>query len=149
MLFAMLFVYLRGLMQENCVNGRISGCDEKYVLVTVDTENDCRGCGLKNVCSSKTIEFERSELSGRVEIGQRVELTYEKVLQTSALVYLLPVAFFFAGILFSKYLLHVPNELIQFLAALGFMSLAFLIIRKINNSNNRTQYKISVRPVKQ
>ncbi len=105
-------------MNDNCVSGKISGMSSTHYFVSIDSDGDCKGCGMSSLCSSKTIELEKTSIAENLKMGEKVNLEYKKVIQTSMIVYMLPILFFFLGIILSKWLLHIENELFQFLNAM-------------------------------
>ena len=136
-------------MQDQCVDGRVAINNEEKFIVALDSENSCSACGMKNVCSSKTIEFDKKQFPKlSFNVGQRVKIEYEKVVQTSLIVYMIPILFFFSGIVISQYVFHIENELIQFLWAIGATGLAFLFVNYLNKKLSDGNYKVNVKPVK-
>ena len=136
-------------MQDQCVDGKVALNNDEKFIVALDTENSCSDCGMKNICSSKTIEFDKKQFPIlSFEVGQRVKIEYEKVVQTSLIVYMIPILFFFAGIVVSQYVFHIKNEMIQFLAALGATGMAFIFVNYLNKKLSHGNYKVNVKPVK-
>jgi len=135
-------------MDDQCVNGRVAISDSEKFIIALDSENSCSACGMKNVCSSKTIEFNKKQFPKlSLKVGQLVKIEYEKVIQTSFIIYMIPVFFFFMGIIISQYGFHVENEMIQFLWAIGATGLAFLFVNLLNKKLSENKYKVNVKPV--
>ena len=134
-------------MNDNCVHGKISGMSPTHYFISIDSEGDCKGCSMSSVCSSKTIELEKTSIKENLKIGEKVNLEYRKVIQTSMIVYLLPISFFFSGIVLSKWLLHIENELYLFMNAMIATGLALGLVHYINNHFGESKFKVSVRPI--
>lgn len=134
-------------MDDYCVNGRISAANETHFIVSLDSDNSCKSCGLSNVCSDKKIEFSQDLYSGLVKIGQEVRVEYQKVIQTSLIIYLIPILFFFAGIVITQQLLNIQNELVIFASAMGSTGLAFVFISILNRTLSNTNYKVKITPI--
>lgn len=134
-------------MNDNCVHGKISGISPTHYLVSIDSEGDCKGCGMNNVCSSKTIELDKASIKGNLKIGEKVNLEYHKVIQTSMIVYMLPILFFFLGIVLSKWLFHIENEIFLFMNALIATGIALGLVHYINNHFGESKFKVNVKPI--
>ncbi|MBN1406806.1 MAG: SoxR reducing system RseC family protein [Calditrichaceae bacterium] len=134
-------------MNENCVSGKISGMSLTHYFISIDSEGDCKGCGMSGVCSSKTIELEKTSVTENFKVGEKISLQYEKVIQTSIIVYMLPIAFFFLGIILSKWLFHIENEIIQFLNAMIATGLALWLVHYINNHFSESKFKVNIKPI--
>ena len=134
-------------MIENCVSGKITGISPTHYLISIDSEGDCKGCGMSSVCSSKTIELEKKSLPNNLKIGEKVSLEYKKVVQTSLVVYMLPILFFFMGIILSKWLFHIENELFQFVNAIIGVALALGLVRYVNNHFSESKFKVNIKPI--
>jgi len=132
-------------MNENCVTGIIAGETPAHYLVAVDSEGECKGCGMSSVCSSKTIELEKAALTDRFKVGQKIQLEYKKVIQTSFIVYILPILFFFLGIGVTKLLLHSDNELLLFLNAILATGIALVLVSYIGKHYGNSTYKVNVK----
>ena len=141
------FIEIYEIMNDNCVFGKITGVSPTHYFVSIDSEADCKGCGMSSVCSSKTIELEKSYLAENLKIGEKVSLEYKKVVQTSLIVYMLPILFFFLGIILSKWLFHIENELFQFLNAVIATGLALGLVHYINNHFGASKFKVNIKPI--
>ncbi|MEJ2543663.1 MAG: SoxR reducing system RseC family protein, partial [Calditrichaceae bacterium] len=125
----------------------ISGISPTHYFVSIDSEGDCKGCGMSSVCSSKTIELEKTTVAENLKVGEKVSLEYKKVVQTSLIVYMLPILFFFLGIIISKWLFHIDNELFQFLNALVATGLALGLVHFINNHFGESKFNVNIKPI--
>ena len=134
-------------MNDNCVSGKISGMSSTHYFVSIDSDGDCKGCGMSSLCSSKTIELEKTSIAENLKMGEKVNLEYKKVIQTSMIVYMLPILFFFLGIILSKWLLHIENELFQFLNAMVATGLALGLVHYINNHFGESKFKVNIKPI--
>ena len=132
-------------MDENCVTGIISGESPTHYKVAVDSEGECKGCGMSSVCSSKTIELEKDTLSDHYKVGEKVQLEYKKVIQTSFIVYILPILFFFLGIGITKLILHSSYELLLFIDAIIATGISLVIVNFINKHYSNSTYKVNVK----
>jgi len=134
-------------MNDNCVSGKISGVSPTHYFVSIDSDGECKGCGMSSICSSKTIELERNAVNEDLKIGEKVNLEYKKVVQTSMIVYMLPILFFFLGIIISKWLFHIENEIVQFLNAMIATGLALGLVRYINDHFSESKFKVNIKPI--
>jgi positive regulator of sigma E activity len=135
------------MIQDQCVDGSIIQKNEERFLIALNSENSCKACGMKNVCSNKTIEFEKRQFPElNIKIGQKVRVEFEKVIQSSFIIYMIPILFFFAGIIISLYFFKITNELYQFLWALGFTGISFLIINYLSAILSKSTYKVNIKP---
>ena len=134
-------------MNDNCVSGIILSESPTHYFVSIDSEGDCNGCGMNSICSSKTISLEKTSIADNLKVGEKVNLEYRKVIQTSMIVYLLPILFFFLGIVLSKWLMHVENELFLFMNAIIATGLALGLVHYINNHFGESKFKVSVKPI--
>lgn len=134
-------------MNDNCVFGKITGISHTHYFISIDSEGDCKGCGMSSVCSSRTIELEKTSVTENLKLGEKVSLEYKKVVQTSMIVYMLPILFFFLGIIVSKWLFHIENELFQFLNAVIATGLAFGLVHYINNHFGESKFKVNIKPI--
>jgi positive regulator of sigma E activity len=134
-------------MNDNCVSGKISGMSCTHYFVSIDSDGDCKGCGMSSVCSSKTIELEKTSIPENLKVGEKINLEYHKVIQTSMIVYILPILFFFFGIALSKWLLHIENELFLFMNAIITTGIALGLVHYINNHFGESKFKVTVKPI--
>ena len=118
-----------------------------HYFVSIDSEGECKECGMRNICSSKTIELEKTSIAENLKIGEKVSLEYKKVVQTSVIVYMLPILFFFLGIILSKWLFHIENELFQFVDAIFATGLALILVHYINNHFSESKFKVNIKPI--
>jgi len=132
-------------MHDNCVTGIIAGENHTHFQIAVDSEGDCKGCGMSSVCSSKTVELEKASLSEKLRIGQKVSLEYKRVIQTSFIVYIIPILFFFLGIGLTKWILHINNELILFVNAILATGISLILVHYINKNYGSSKYKVDVK----
>jgi len=134
-------------MNDNCVSGIITNESPTHFYVSIDSEGDCKGCGMSNVCSGKTIALDKSDMENNIKIGSKVNLEYKKVIQTSMIVYLLPIIFFFAGIFLSRWILQIENELLLFTNAVLATAVAFLLVHYINNHFGKSKFKVNIKNI--
>jgi len=134
-------------MNDNWVSGIISGMSPTHYLVSLNSEGECKGCGMSSVCSGKTIELEKDSITEYLEVGDKVNLEYKKIIQSSVIVYMLPIVFFFLGIIVSKWLFQIENELFLFLNAIIATGLALGLVHYVNNHFGESKFKINIKPV--
>ena len=134
-------------MNENCVCGKVSGISTTQYFISIDSEGECKGCGLSNFCSNKTITLDKTSIAADLKKGDKVSLEYQKVIQTSMIIYLLPILFFFLGIFLSKWIMHIQNELLLFLNAMVATGFALILIHYINNHFGEEKFKVSVKSI--
>jgi len=102
---------------------------------------------MSSVCSGKTIELEKDSITEYLEVGDKVNLEYKKIIQSSVIVYMLPIVFFFLGIIVSKWLFQIENELFLFLNAIIATGLALGLVHYVNNHFGESKFKINIKPV--
>ncbi len=96
------------------------------------------------ICSDKEITIPRNEIKWNVKSGQQVELTYNKVLQTSAIVYLIPLFFFFGGLAGSRWLLNSMQEVTVFFAGLAALAFGLWLVHILNNRLSIKNYRLVI-----
>lgn len=136
-------------MSYNCVNGRIAKVDPEQYLIKLTEDSHCKSCGMAAQCNEKYVELDRSQVEGTFKTGQRVSVEYEQVVQTSFILYLLPILFFFAGIFITGWLFRTESELAAFAGGLVATGLALFIIHIISQKIGNQKYKIHVKPLTQ
>ncbi|MBD3225787.1 MAG: hypothetical protein GF313_13750 [Caldithrix sp.] len=130
------------------IEGKISAVtDQVYRISINDDAQECSTCGLKGICNTHYVEVNKSEMDNAFHTGQKVSIAYSKVIQTSFILYVLPLIFFFLGIVLTRGVLQIQNELILFVAALSLMGLAFWIVHTINNKYGSSKYKVRIEPI--
>ena len=104
--------------------GIITKIDGNVLNITIKTDDNCEGCGIKFLCSPKSGEDKIIKLENSVEgkVGDAVEITEASnvLLTLSILQYGLPLLGFLAGI-FISYNLNInfkPIELFQFICGM-------------------------------
>lgn len=133
-------------LHEQCLNGMITRVTPTHLQISFETESDCKGCSMNVVCSNKVVEIEKSPDMEQFKTGQKVQIQYQKVFQTTLIIYVLPIMFFFAGILFTKLIFKTDNELILFLGALFSTGISLIIIHHLNNIYGETKYRLEIKP---
>ncbi len=139
-------------MEANCETGFVTEINPQFVEIAVDTtQEECHRCPLSNWCSmagQTSIKIPREEIPQSLQINQKVEIRFEKIIQTSFLLYLFPMLFFMGAILVAKYLFFVANELFLFGIGIGALMLSLGIIKWFNNRlSARPEYKIKIVPL--
>ncbi len=134
-------------MFEQSVPGIIAEETEALYRIAVNDDGDCESCGLYGFCHSNYVEIDKVDAPERLKVGQKVLIEYSKVIQTSFIIYMLPVLFFFAGIAISKVLLNISNELLLFVNALIGTGLALAIVHQINQKYGKSKYSIHIKPI--
>ncbi len=131
----------------NCVNGRISGISETHYRIALASEQSCKSCGMNEMCGQKVIELEKEKQPEHFKIGQSVQLEYKKVVQTSLIIYFLPLVFFFLGLGLSKALLGIQNEALQFVNALLALGFSLYIVNRISRRFGHKKFKVTIKPI--
>ncbi|HHE55087.1 MAG TPA: hypothetical protein ENL21_04845 [Caldithrix abyssi] len=133
--------------------GKIIAVNDHFVRIEVQpAEQECHRCAMASLCFSgqenkKRIDLERKQLSFLPKVGQRVELQFNKVLEYSFLVYLLPLLFFLLGLFISSMILKLSNELLIFASAMLGLGVGFFVLRLVNNSVSKNGLKIELKLV--
>ncbi|GEM_PF-2308017 len=134
-------------INEECVEGVVAEVNRKSFTVSMMSGEGCKSCGLNNICNQKFITLDRKDAPGDIQKGQKIKFEYDKVIQTSFLLYIVPILFFIGGIIFVKDILHIANEVIQFLSAFAATAIAFGIIRLFDNNIAKKKYHINVKVI--
>jgi len=98
------------------------------------------------ICSEKEIVIPRDDIRWNVTTGQQVEIAYQKVLQTSAIVYLVPLLFFFGGLVGSRWLLGVTQEVSVFFAGLTALALGLWLVHILDERLSAKSYRMDIFP---
>ena len=134
-------------INEECVEGVVSEVTEESFKVSMTSGDACKSCGLNNFCNQKIITLNLKDAPTDIRTGQKIKFEYDKVIQTSFLLYIVPIIFFIAGIIITKDVLHISNEVIQFVNALIATGLVFIIIRLIDKSVSKKKYHVNVKVI--
>lgn len=132
-------------MAESCEFGKITEITASHYRITLDENNSCKSCGMNDMCSKKEILVGREEVDSDFELYQPVEMIFEKVVQTSFLLYILPLFFFFAGIMIPQYVFNLEQELLVFGIAMGSLTLSFLGIRLFYKQLDKETYSVKIK----
>lgn len=134
-------------LNEHCLNGLVTRVTPTHLQISFEAESDCKGCSMNAICSNKVVEIKKSPDMEQFKTGQKVLVQYEKVFQTTLIIYVMPILFFFAGILLSKLIFKTDNELILFLGALLSTGVSLIIIYHLNKIYGESKYKLDIKPV--
>ncbi len=134
-------------INEECVEGVVAEVIRDSFKVSMITDDGCKSCGMNNLCNQKIITLNRQDGPADLKAGQRIKFEYDKVIQTSFLLYIIPILFFIAGILITKNLFHISNEPVQFLSAFAATGIAFIIIHFIDNRASKNKYHINIKVI--
>lgn len=121
--------------------GIITKIEGDILNITIKTDDNCEGCGIKFLCSPKSGEDKIIKLENSIngKIGDTVEISEASnvLLTLSILQYGLPLLGFLAGI-FISYNINIdfkPIELFQFLCGMVGLGIAggfsYLILKRI------------------
>ena len=130
------------------IAGQVVSSEMHKVVIAIEDEQQCQGCGLKDSCSNKTLTLNKSEVDYPALKGERVQVIYKKLLQTSLLLYLFPLLAFFGGIALSAAFLRETSEVVQFLSGFVSLAVALILVRLFGKQLNQKDYKIEIKPVK-
>ena len=130
--------------------GEIIKVDEHFVTIKVQpVQSECHDCAMAAFCTgendAKKLEIFKDQLTFRPQCGQKVELCFNKVLEYSLLVYLLPVLFFLLTILISNQIFKVSEELHLFIYGLLGLVLGFFVLRFVNNLVKKKGLNIEIK----
>lgn len=129
------------------IRGQVISAGTDEVVIAIEDEEQCHACGLKDSCSNKTLTLKKSEVDYTPEKGERVQVIYKKLLQTSLLVYIFPLLAFFAGISVSVTLFHQDNELVLFLTGTATLAIALFLLHLFGKHLSKKEYKIEIKPM--
>ena len=133
---------------DSFTEGQVIAADMQKIVIAINDETQCAGCGLKDSCSNKTLTLNKSKVDYPAVKGEGVQVIYKKLLQTSLLLYLFPLLAFFGGIALSAAFLGERSEVVQFLAGFVSLAVALILVRLFGKQLNRKDYKIEIKPVK-
>jgi positive regulator of sigma E activity len=134
-------------INEECVEGVVADVNPESFTVSMMSGDGCKSCGLNNICNQKFITLDRKDAPAGLQKGQKIQFEYDKVIQTSFLLYIVPMLFFIGGIMIAKDVLHISNEVIQFLSAFTATAVSFGIIRLIDKNVSKKKYHINVKVI--
>ncbi len=132
---------------DSFIQGQIVSTEMHKLVIAIEDERQCAGCRLKESCSNKTLTLNKTELDYQPRKGERVQVIYKKLLQTSLLLYLFPLLAFFMGIALSSAVLKEANELLSFLSGFIGLGLALALVRLFGKQLHKKEYKIEIKPL--
>ena len=132
---------------ESFIAGQVVSTEMHKIVIAIEGEQQCQGCGLKDSCSNKTLTLNKMDMDYPAVKGEWVQVIYKKLLQTSLLLYLFPLLAFFAGIVLGSAVFEKQNELFLFLTGVLFLVIALVFVRLFGIHLNK-DYKIEIRPVR-
>ena len=136
-------------MTDSCESGRISKITPTHYVIQLEETNTCRSCGIKEMCSQKEVAIERNEVSESFELNEPVNLSFEKIIQTSFLLYIVPLIALFAGIIVARLIFRVHEDIILFAIAMAAMTITFFLIRLMYQKLDKDSYTIKIQRKKQ
>ena len=128
-------------MQQDLI-GMVLNTEGDKVLIEIQDEAQCQGCGLHGVCQDKQLSIQKTEVSLDLNKGEQVAVSYSKILHSSAWLYLMPLLAFFAGIFLVKILIPVSNEVWLFVGGFAGLSLSLVGLRACASYFNNKDYRI-------
>ena len=132
---------------DSFIQGQIVSDEMHKLVIAIEDEAQCKSCGLKDSCSNKTLTLDKSEVDYPAIKGERVQVIYKKLLQTSLLLYLFPLLAFFAGIALSAVFFPEANEMVLFLTGIVSLTIALILVRLFGKQLNEKNYRIEIKPV--
>ena len=133
---------------DSLVHGQVVSTDMQKIVIAIEDEAQWAGCGLKESCSNKTLTLNKSEVDYPAAKGERIQVIYRKLLQTSLFLYLFPLLAFFSGIALSAVFFPEASEAVQFLAGFVSLAVALILVHLFGKQLNQKDYKIEIKPVK-
>lgn len=130
------------------IQGTVIDAGPEHINIAIQDDAQCASCGLKDSCSNKTLTLDTAGIDYSVKAGEQVRVIYHKLLQTSGLLYLVPLLAFFAGAFLTQQLLKPVSELFLFLAGFVLMTLSFLVIKVFSKKLSAKDYRIQIQPIK-
>ncbi|MHB2149297.1 SoxR reducing system RseC family protein [Calditrichota bacterium LG25] len=133
--------------------GKIIAVNENFVTVAVQSPTeDCHSCAMATLCTGgedgqRQIEILRQQIDFAPRPGQKVELCFDRVLEYSILLYLIPMAFFLAALWLAYAVWNVPSELYLFLCSMGGLAVGFFALRIVNNLINKKGMNLQIKLV--
>ena len=132
---------------DSFISGQIVSSETHKIIIAIEDEQQCRSCGLKGSCSNKTLTLNRNEVDYPAVNGEKVQVIYKKLLQTSLLLYLFPLLAFFGGIALSAVFLREVSEVLQFMAGFVSLALALISVRLLGKHLSKKEYRIVLKPL--
>ena len=129
---------------EQRITGEIISDEGHSLLIAIEDDEQCHSCGLKGSCSNKTLRVAKSQVCPSAKSGDKVAVEYHKLLQASALLYLLPLLLFFAGMGLSASIIKPLNELYVFFSGIASLTAAFFLVRMLTKKLSKEEYKILI-----
>lgn len=132
-------------MISNCVNGRVTEVSDTTYTIELEENSACGSCGMHVMCNKESVQIGKEQVSFSLAKSQRVRLEYDRVIQTSIIIYLIPVFLFIAGIILARLLVDQANEPVQLgFGMVGFIMSLFLIRlldHRLSDNNTKIQIK--------
>lgn len=132
-------------MSDSCEFGRIAEITDTQYRIVLDENSSCKSCGMKELCAQKEVLIDREEVDSEFRLNEPVEMVFEKVVQTSFLLYIVPLLFFFAGIIIPQSIFNIRQEPLLIVTAFAAMAASFLFIRRIYEKLDKDRYKIIIK----
>ena len=131
----------REIMQQDLI-GTVLNTEGNQILIGIQDEAQCQSCGLHGVCQDKQLSILKTEVSLALNKGEQVSVSYNKILRSSAWLYLMPIFAFFAGIFLADFLIPVKSEFWLFAGGAFGLSLSLIILRSSASYFKENDYKI-------
>ncbi|MGD9898068.1 MAG: SoxR reducing system RseC family protein [Calditrichaceae bacterium] len=133
-------------MTLSCVYGRVAEINDTTYTIELEENSACGSCGMQGMCSKESIHIEKKQVAFPLKQSQRVRLEFDRVIQTSVILYLIPVFLFFAGIALARILFDSANEPVQLGFGIAGLVISLFLIRFIDHrysdKNDTIQIKL-------
>ncbi len=133
-------------MNDSTVKGYVKSIAGDEVRIRLEDEDSCHECGLRFICSDKTIVVQDEQVVGEIRPGQQVKIAYRKLVQTSLIVYAIPLIFFFLGLFLGNYFLGEEHEVLLFFTALLGLAMGFGLVHFLNRKLSSRGFRIRIMP---
>ena len=125
----------------NCSGDVVQGGDIAMVRVESGACGKCHACGFGAVADRKQMEVKAFNKIGASK-GEKVELELsgKKVMQASAIIFLIPFAGFIIGFLIGYYpvwyLIHTARPLLALVCGVVLMAASYFLVRALGNRSD-------------
>ncbi len=133
--------------------GLVQKVDEQFVTIAVQAPTaGCGQCALANVCvgeeaQPRILKIPLTQVAVPLQPGQKVELQFAKIIQYSAIIYLMPILFFLAFLLIGQLFLHIENEIWLFAWGSAGLGVGLLVVYVINARISKTSSDLQINVV--
>ncbi|MGD9489263.1 MAG: SoxR reducing system RseC family protein [Calditrichaceae bacterium] len=134
-------------MTTNCVYGRVAEIGDTKYTIELEESSACGSCGIKGMCSKESVQIEKNRVSFPLKQSQIVRLEFDRVIQTSIILYIIPIILFFTGIALARLLFDSSNEPVQLGFGIAGLVASLFLIRLIDDRYSDKNSTIQIKKI--